>query len=111
MSQALRQLVFELRRAADASPEGATSIQWRHHVAKLPMITVSLHGAGVSMIAAAARNLMLQRGQLTAQSDEALRGVLVEIANILDLELEAIDARGARRAERRAQPYYMRETA
>lgn len=112
MSQALRQLIQELRDGADLSPEGATSIQWRERIHKLAMPSATHNGLGVAMIATAARNLLLQRGQMSQPSDTALCGVLVEMANILEMELTALDERGANRAvSRRGIPWYLRDSA
>lgn len=107
MSQALRGLITELRQGAELSAEGASALQWRKRIAALPAISVSVHGAGVHVIADSARKLLLQRGQVSAQSDEALRGILVELANVLDLELAAYDVgRQNRNSLRRATEWW-----
>src|SRR5882757_1064205 len=111
MSHALRQLIHELRRGAEMAPAGGNVIQWRHNIKNLPAITTAAHGAGVAMMASAARTLLLQRGQVGEQSELELRGVLAAIANILDMELAEIDARGAnRQTQRRAIPYHLRDS-
>lgn len=90
MSAPICKLIEELRAGADLSAEGASSIQWRMRIRDMALPTVSVWGMGISLICSASRTMLLQRGQLSAESDDALRGVLVELSNILELE-----ARGA----------------
>lgn len=110
MTAALRHVIDELRAGAEMSPEGATSIQWRERIKKIDVISVIAHGAGISMLASAARTLLLQRGQLSDASDMELRGILLALSNILEMELSAQDAARASRAEtRRGTSYWLRD--
>lgn len=110
MSATVRDLIEELRRGAEMSPEDATSIHWRERIRSLAMPSVAQYGLGLSLISSAARTMLLQRGQIAAQGDLELCGVLVALANILDMEITALETATRTRAhDRREVPYYLRE--
>jgi hypothetical protein len=112
MSHALRQLITELRQGAEMSAEGASSIQWRQRIQKIRLVSIEEHGAGLFVICSSARNLLLQRGQVSAQSDTALCGVLIELANILEMDLTAQESRRKNRNDdRREVPWHLRSDA
>lgn len=111
MTAPLRQLIVELRQGAEMSPEGASAVAWRQKIKGLPQLSVQAHGPGLFVIGHSARNLLLQRGQVRAESDQALRGVLIELANILEVEAQAIAGSKNRQASRREVPYHMKGDA
>lgn len=112
MSQAIRQLIAELRKGAEMEPEGGRSMPWRIRIGELKAISVTQHGLGLSLLWSASRTLLLQRGQIGTQGDEELRGVLVALANILELELAAQETATANRSTSRgAVPYYLKDSA
>lgn len=101
MSASIIKLIEELRAGADMSVEGAGAIPWRVRIRDMALPSVSVWGAGIAMIGSAARTLLLQRGQVRPESDAALCGVLVEIANILELEARQIEERKLPRSRER----------
>ena len=109
MTAALRQIITDLRLGADMTPEGAQSIQWRERIRKMTMPSVTTGGHGLFLLAGAAKTLLLQRGQLRAHSDTALCGVLIELSNIVQIELDASEALQNRQTQRRAVPHYQRD--
>lgn len=112
MTSPIRKLIEELRAGAEMSAEGATSIPWREKIRALPMPSVAHYGLGLSLISSAARTLLLQRGQIAAHGDLELCGVLVALANILDMEVTALESATRSRAhDRRGMPYYLKGDA
>lgn len=104
-----RQLIDELKAGAELTPEGASAMSWREKVRQIPL-KMSSANPGRYIVASSARQLLLQRGQLRPEADTALRGILLELAVVLEIDLDAERVkRSSGAAAAPPQHYWQRE--